>query len=336
MKERIKQSGETLYDEQIKDAQDILLYGFFDDVSYNKNIIKYKTDDYVPIKMYDQKYNASYGFTAQFLSPHNVPINLGQLLYDKKRDDYWLCVESYDVSGIHFEGRLGKCNRFLKWQDEHGEIKETPVIVTSASKYNNGEDGTNVIHLGSDQLMLFMQLNEDTVKLDRGMKFFIDENKNDPSVYELTRTDTALYTYNGVGFLSIIVTEHPYSPTVKELELGVCDYTPPKPLSPTNPANPNTSNLSANISGSEELKLGYKRKYSVAFNDINTGNSVNWNDVNYTWNIISNFDIKKNIYDNIIELLVEDENFIGSSFLLQCLINNIVIGQIEIFITDGW
>ena len=38
MKERIKQSGTSLYDEQIKDAQDILAYGFQDDVSCAKHI----------------------------------------------------------------------------------------------------------------------------------------------------------------------------------------------------------------------------------------------------------------------------------------------------------
>ena len=38
MKERIKQSGTTLYDEQIKDARDILEYGFYDDATYNKTL----------------------------------------------------------------------------------------------------------------------------------------------------------------------------------------------------------------------------------------------------------------------------------------------------------
>lgn len=45
MKERIKQSGTTLYHEQINDAQDILEYGFCDDVSYNPNIVFYKTSN---------------------------------------------------------------------------------------------------------------------------------------------------------------------------------------------------------------------------------------------------------------------------------------------------
>lgn len=335
MKERIKQSGISLYNEQIKDAQDILAYGFMDDVSYNPNIVAYKTDKKIPIKMYDQKYNAIYGFTSQFLSPHNVPIELGMILYDTVKKDYWLCIESYDVSGIHCQGKIGKCGRILKWQDEDGIIQETPVIVTSASKYNNGENNNEVIQLGSDQLMLFMQLNDDTVKLDRGMKFFIDENKKDPSVYDLTRTDTALYTYDGVGFLAIIVTECRYSPTEKELELGVCNYK--EPHSPTQPIEPNeTSVLYAVISGKEQLRLDYKKKYTVSFTNRNTGEYVDWNDVDFEWNVVSDFSIKQNSYDNIIELLVDDEDSVGSSFLLQCLVQDVVIGQMEISIIDGW
>lgn len=338
MKERIKQSGSTLYDEQIKDAQDILAYGFQDDVSYNPNIVTYKTDDKIPIKIYDQKYSATYGITAKFLSPHDCPIELGQLLYDSKKHNYWLCVETYDVSGIHCEGKLGKCGRFLKWQDENGVIQETPIIVTSAAKYNNGENGSSVIQLGSDQLLLFLQLNEDTVKLDRGMKFFIDENKSDPSVYQLTRADTALYTYMGIGFLSLIVTECAYTPSQEELELGVCNYKEPSTPTPPAPSEPDkTTDLTATISGRTNLKIRYSRTYTVEFTNKETGESVDWNNVEFTWNVDAVFDVVQSVSDNKITVSVgNDESLLGSSFLLQCLVNDVIVDQIRIEIMEGW
>ena len=95
MKERVKQSGSTLYNEQIKDAQDILAYGFKDDISYNPNIIIYKTETYLPIKMYSQKYSSSYGTTISFLSPHDNPVELGQMLYDI--GEYVLGVVAPDI-----------------------------------------------------------------------------------------------------------------------------------------------------------------------------------------------------------------------------------------------
>ena len=88
MKERIQRSGTTLYQEQIKDGQDILTYGFQDDVSYNPNIILYHTEESIPIKMFNQKSSASYGFAISFLSPHDTPVELGQILYDTKKNEY--------------------------------------------------------------------------------------------------------------------------------------------------------------------------------------------------------------------------------------------------------
>ena len=85
MKARISQSGNSIYDEQIKDAQDILRLGFKDDVSYNPNIYIYDTEKNIPIKMYDQKYSASYGSACKFLIPYDFYINLGELLYNCKK-----------------------------------------------------------------------------------------------------------------------------------------------------------------------------------------------------------------------------------------------------------
>ena len=335
MKERIKQSGTTLYDEQIKDAQDILAYGFQDDVSYNPNIVVYKTDDKVQIKMHNQKASSSYGVVTSFLSPHDVPIEIGNMFYDTKKDEYWLCVESYDVSGIHWEGKLAKCLRWLKWQDSKGIIQEIPIIVTSASKYNNGQDSSNTITLGSDQLLIFMQKNDDTLKLDRGYKFFIDDNLDDPTVYELTRIDTALYTYMGKGFLSMIVTECAYTPSDNDLKYGVCNYkevdidTEEDPT--TTPENPDEmTDLRAVISGNKNLKVGFSRTYTATITDVD-GNAIEWDDT-YSWNVISDFDVGQEVTNNKIKLLVDDEDLIDSIFKLQVTKDDVVISEIEITI----
>ena len=337
MKERIKQSGTTLYDEQIKDAQDILAYGFQDDVSYNPNIVVYKTKDNVQIKMYNQKASSSYGVVASFLSPHDVPIEMGNMFYDTKKDEYWLCVESYDVSGIHWEGKLAKCLRWLKWQDVNGIIQEIPIIVTSASKYNNGQDVSNTITLGSDQLLIFMSKNDDTLKLDRGYKFFIDDNLDDPTVYELTRIDTALYTYMGKGFLSMIVTECAYTPSENDLKYGVCNYkeVDTEDLTPSDPENPDEmTDLSATISGNKNLKVGFSRTYTATITDAD-GNAVEW-DNTYSWNVVSDFEVGQEIDGNTIKLLVEDDSLIGESFLLQAIRNNLVLSEIEITIVEAF
>ena len=332
MKERIKQSGTTLYDEQIKDAQDILAYGFQDDVSYNPNIVVYKTDDKVQIKMHNQKASSSYGVVTSFLSPHDVPIEMGNMFYDTKKDEYWLCVESYDISGIHWEGKLAKCLRWLKWQDSKGIIQEIPIIVTSASKYNNGQDSSNTITLGSDQLLIFMQKNDDTLKLDRGYKFFIDDNLDDPTVYELTRIDTALYTYMGKGFLSMIVTECAYTPSDNDLKYGVCNYkevdTPSEdPTTP--PENPDEmTDLRVVISGNQNLKVSFSRTYTATITDAD-GNTVEW-DNTYSWNVDADFEVGQEVDGNKIKLLIEDEDCVDGLILLQVIKDNTVVSDYEI------
>lgn len=329
MKARIKQSGNSLYNEQIKDAQDILKYGFKDDVSYNPNIFIYNTSTNIPIKMYDQKYSASYGFTCKFLSPHNFSIDLGELLYNNIKHEYWLCIESYDVSNIHNEGKLAKCSRFIKWQDKYGSIHEIPVVARNATQYNNGEYRDEKIFLGSDQIMMYTQLNDLTKKLDHGMKFFVDENKDEPSVYELTKPDTVDYSYMGTGMTSLMLTECPYTPTNEELILGVCNY---RDIT-TFPSSDESVISTSIISGSEKIKVGISKIYSVDFFDKDK-NKIDWRNIHFEWNIISDFDVIQNIFDNKIELIVNNEDYIDSSFLLQIIINNNVDSEMKISVID--
>ncbi len=332
MKERIKISGSTLRNEQIKDAQDILISGFEDDVSYNPNFIFYKTEVKIPIKIYDQKYSASFGSICKFLSPHYSPILLGDLLYNTEKNEYWLCIESYDVDSIHYDGKLGKCSRFLKWQDKNGVIQEIPVITRNATQYNNGLYNDMVISIGSDQIMVYTQLNNDTIKLEHGVKFLVDENKERPTVYELTKPDTVDYSYMRKGMMSMMLTEYAYKPSEKELELGVCNYF--DPLISNNSSilsKPNIENIQFNtiISGIKKIKIGYRKNYTVKFMDFDS-HDINYHEINYRWNIVSDFDIESTIHENKISLLINDENCIGKSFLLQIIVDDKILNEIKI------
>jgi hypothetical protein len=332
MKTRVANGGSTLLDEQIKDAQNSLEYGFCDDVSYNPNIVFYKTETSLPIKMHNQKVSASYGTVMSFLTTYDNPLDLGQMLYDTKRDEYWLCVESYDVAGVCHEGQLGKCMWWLKWQDDIGAIHEMPIIVTSASKYNNGEQKDEVMSIGSDQLMVFVQFNDDTCKLDRGKRFFIDEKRDNPTVYELTRADTALYTFMGKGFMSMILTECAYTASEDDLKYGVCDYIPPA----TPPeSNNETTVLNGEILGSDNLSFGFMRTYTAKLTD-NNGNAVEWNDDDFYWNIypktIATLDINK----NKVNVLANDESIIGQSIRFEIRYRGVLVCSKNVEICEAF
>ena len=111
--------------------------------------------------------------------------------------------------------------------------------------------------------------------------------------------------------------------------MGVCNYKVIKTSLP-----PSDGNISiSSISGSKKLKVGISKIYSVEFFDENK-NPKDWQDVSFKWNVISDFGINQNIYDNKIELIVNDEGCIDSSFLLQVIINNNVDSEMEISVID--
>ena len=332
MKTRFANGGSTLLEEQIKDARESLEYSFGDDVSFNPNVVFYKTETSIPIKMYDQNVSASYGTVVKFLTTYSNPLELGQMLYDTKKGEYWMCVESYNVDDIHYKGVLGKCMRLLRWQDDNGIIKEFPIIVTSASKYNNGEYGDDVLSVGSDQLLVFAPLNDDTVKLDRGRKFFIAERKNNPTTYELTRADTALYTFMGKGFMSMILTECAYTASEDDIKYGVCDYI--APAAPSEDDN-ETTILSGAISGSDNLKIGFTRTYTATLTDKD-GNTVGWSDDDFYWNIYPAKDVVLNIEGNKASILAEDESLIGDIIRVEVRYRGVLICGKDVKIREAF
>lgn len=276
-------------------------------------------------------------YYKEFQSLPDQEINIGD--YVEFANSYWLVMTCDYDDEVYKDGKLYQCNYLLKWQNEKGEIIERWAVILSASKYNDGTEGNNYITLGSDQLSIAIPLDEESLKLKKSMskKFFIDNNKDNPTTYELTGTGNVPDTYNGHGVTSWIVKECAYSPTEDDLKYGVCNYvdysssTPPS--EPTIPDE--TEDLYATISGTSNLRIGVTRTYTATLSDKD-GNAVQWDNIKYGWNVASDFDVKQTVTENKISLTVEDEDFIDSSFILQVikLDDNSVLSEIEITVID--
>ena len=195
--------------------------------------------------------------------------------------------------------------------------------------------------LGAAQHMLKMQCNDDTILLDSPQKFAIDKNIKKPTCYKVTQNDNTSYNY-GKGLCCITVSETQLNQETDKLitledgtQVWVCDYIETStPTSPT--SNPDeTADLSTVISGNTNLKVGFSRTYTTTLSDKD-GNVLEWDDTLYGWNVVSDFSIEQTVTGNKIKLFVDDESFIGSSFLLQVikLDDNAVIGEIEITVMD--
>ena len=268
-------------------------------------------------------------YYKEFQSLPSQEINIGD--YIEWANSHWIVTTCDSDDEIYRDGKLEQCNYLLKWQNELGKIVERWSIIKSASKYNDGTTSNDVLSLGSDQLSVIIPLDEEAIKLKKSMgkKFFIDSNKKDPTTYELTGTGNVPDTYNGHGITSWIVKECAYTATEDDLKYGVCNY---KSVDNTLEENPNettvsTDDVKVTISGNKNLKVGYARTYTANFTDAE-GNVVD--DVDFSWNIVSDFEVGQTANGNEIELLVEDEEFVDSSFLLQIIVDDMVISEIEV------
>ena len=252
MKERIKQSGASLYNEQIKDAQNILADGFTDDVSCAKHIFFWiagenpQKGNHVYIKFYDRKYSSANGNMKSFLTHNNDKIEVGDYIYDEEENTYWICTESFHVDNIHYEGKFTQCNWYLRWQRPDGTILEYPCLDLNSTQYNSGESGNNTLKLGSAQHMEKVQANSDTISLASPQRFYVSRDNSIP--YVITQNDTTASNY-GKGICNITVTQDVRREDKDRPDLGICDY-----IDPSSPLPPQTSEPDETTDLSSEKK----------------------------------------------------------------------------------
>lgn len=251
----------------------------------------------------------------------------------------WLCLNSYSFHKLYCRATFMSCDWKIYWINENGELKSQYVIDQNSTQYNSGETSNSTMTLGSAQHMLKMQCNDDTIILDSPMRFAIDKNIKKPTCYKVTQNDNTAYNY-GKGLCCVTVTETPLNTESDKLitlddgtQVWICDYVEVTPLPPTPPEPDETTDLRCVISGNTNLKNGYRRTYTVIFTDTDE-NAVDWKNVDYKWKVISDFDVKQTFIDNKITVSVNDENLIGSSFLVQILIGETVLSEIKINIIE--
>ena len=252
-------------------------------------------------------------------------------------DEYWIVDGRPGNNKSYEKATLKECQYKLRWQKDDGTIIERWVYLTSSSKYDVGENGNNTIILTSNNYLITIPNDEDSMTLD-GKRVFIDLSDVPEKVFKITRNDDVLFAHGSHGgTLNLIADKTEFNKETDNQELRLCDYidsSPPTP--PSEPTTPDeTEDLSATISGTSNLRIGVTRNYTATISDSD-GNAVQWDDTKYGWNVASDFDVKQTITENKISLTVEDEDFIDSSFILQVikLDDGSVIAEIEITVID--
>lgn len=272
-------------------------------------------------------------------SRHEDKFNLGD--YIEWNGQMWIVTLIDSDEKTWNRGYMYQCTLLLRWQNEKGKIIDRWCYSEDFTKYSTGTTGNDVITIGDYQYGLTLPVDDETKIMKRDRRFPIDiEGVEPPDVYKLTNrkvllTDDRYFHRGGILIWTLSFSE--FNPeTDKKIELDngtkvwICDYKPARPL----PPKPDeTTDLSAIISGNNKLKNGFSREYTVTFVD---GNGNKKQNVYFSWNIVSDFNVDKKIDSNKITLLVNNEDYIGNSFLLQVIVSGKVLSEIPIDIIEAF
>lgn len=290
-----------------------------------------------PFKLMIIRDTDSNTYKKKIKSRHEDKFNLGD--YIEWNGQMWIVTLIDSDEKTWNRGYMYQCTILLRWQNASGNIVERWGYSEDFTKYSTGITGNDKISVGDYQYGLTLPVDDETKIMKRDKRFPIDiDGVEPPDIYKLTNrkvllTDDRSFGRGGILVWTLSFTEFNVD-TDKKIKLDngsevwICDYKEPAPL----PPDPDeTTDLSAVISGKSNLINGFSRTYSVEFKDSNGDIKQ---DVDFTWNVESDFDVQQTISGNQIELSVDDKSLIGSSFILQVLVQDKVLSEFEITITS--
>ena len=292
-----------------------------------------------PFKLMIIRDTDSNTYKKKIKSCHEDKFNLGD--YIQWNGQMWIVTLIDSDEKTWNRGYMYQCTILLRWQNARGDIIERWGYSEDFTKYSAGITGNDKISVGDYQYGLTLPVDEETKIMKRDKRFPIDiDGVEPPDVYKLTNrkvllTDDRAFGRGGILIWTLSFAEF-NATTDKKVMLGdgsevwICDY---KDSTPLPPEPDETTDLSAVISGSDKLKCGFDRDYTVEFKNID---GEIQRDVEFSWNVISDFFVQQTIKDNMITVLVDDENCIGSSFLLQVIVNDHVLSEKQIDIISAF
>ena len=290
-----------------------------------------------PFKLMIIRDTDSNTYKKKIKSRHEDKFNLGD--YIEWNGQMWIVTLIDSDEKTWNRGYMYQCTILLRWQNASGNIVERWGYSEDFTKYSAGITGNDKITVGDYQYGLTLPVDDETKIMKRDKRFPIDiDGVEPPDVYKLTNrkvllTDDRAFGRGGILIWTLSFAEFNAATDKKVMledgsEVWICDYKPPTPL----PPEPDeTTDLSAVISGKSNLINGFSRTYSVEFKDSNGDIKQ---DVDFTWNVESDFDVQQTISGNQIELSVDDKSLIGSSFILQVCVQGKVLSEFEITITS--
>lgn len=251
-------------------------------------------------------------------------------MYVKYKDIYWLIVGFVDDNSVMYEKAvLSLCNWKLSWLNAKGKVIQRWVSIISASQYNNGETGMQFYFVRSDQLLISLPDDDESLLIPDGCRFVIDKRckiyekdfndsvientSNALATYQLTRSDTVLYDFGDNGHMEFIATQDEQHENdgyyrIDDVGYWLCDKPDIK--------NDKKQVLSSSIQyESDEIFIGIEPGiFTAEFIDVD-GNVVS---ITPHWTVNCDFVDKLEIIEanNSISISANDNKLINKSFEL--------------------
>ena len=146
---------------------------------------------------------------------------------------------------------------------------------------------------------------------------YVNDNPTTGATLDWKSSDNYIATVDGTGKISGI-SEGEVQIIVTWVEKDISETISITVVNADVPVIPE-STYTCTITGNTNLKNGYRRTYTVTFTDKD-GNIMDWQEIDYQWNVLADFDIKQTVSENKITLSIDNEDLIGEHFLLQVLV----------------
>jgi hypothetical protein len=143
-----------------------------------------------------------------------------------------ICTDLDPDNEIYEVGILARCNNILKWLDDTNTLVSRYCICLNKSLYTTGESETKYMIIPDSKLQITIPLDDDTIKIKRGMRFLIGI-KGIYYAYKATLPDIVSSSdiNNGTGLVSLVLEEDAINTEMDNLVEGIA-YNGKKSIQP--------------------------------------------------------------------------------------------------------
>lgn len=139
-------------------------------------------------------------------------------------DSKWLVTEVDAHHALYTKGLMRRCNYYLSWIDDDGNIISRWCVVEDGTKYLIGEKTGDMMSIGDARIAITIGKDSDTNKLSRGRRFLVDDMDSDEVLaYQNTKPNKLFNVYNGKGVFRFILNEVNLTDD-DNVELRIADY----------------------------------------------------------------------------------------------------------------